>query len=379
MLTTDMAVYFGTMTFGWSQSSSVCDEAAATEMVKAFAAGGGTRLDTARIYAGGKTEPIVGATLASVPGLRVGTKAHPSQPDGLSATGIRAQLAASLEALGVKSVDEFYLHQPDTNNALEESLRAAHELKAEGLINKIGMSNYHASEVARAFELCATHGWAAPTVYQGLYNPLNRMVEAELLPVRAAAGDPATAITATNRRHLRRRRAGSLRAPGAQILRQHGCAFIAYNPLAAGLLTGKHADQSAPPKGRFLNNDNYLPRFYTNSNFDAVEQLKVACAAAEPPLTLVQATYRWLARGSALDATRGDGVLIGASSTQQAAENLAALADAAPLPPAVQAAFDGAYAGDVAAGAFKYWRSYSADMPGREGRDQGASYQAAKK
>ena len=196
MLTTDMAVYFGTMTFGWSQSSSVCDEAAATEMVKAFAAGGGTRLDTARIYAGGKTEPIVGATLASVPGLRVGTKAHPSQPDGLSATGIRAQLAASLEALGVKSVDEFYLHQPDTNNALEESLRAAHELKAEGLINKIGMSNYHASEVARAFELCATHGWAAPTVYQGLYNPLNRMVEAELLPVRAAAGDPATA-TAT--------------------------------------------------------------------------------------------------------------------------------------------------------------------------------------
>ena len=72
-------------------------------------------------------------------------------------------------------------------------------------------------------------------------------------------------------------------------------------------------------------------------------------------------------------------MLIGASSTQQAAENLAALADAAPLPPAVQAAFDGAYAGDVAAGAFKYWRSYSADMPGREGRDQGASYQAAKK
>ena len=198
MLTTDMAVYFGTMTFGWSQSSWVCDEAAATEMVKAFAAGGGTRLDTARIYAGGKTEPIVGATLASVPGLRVGTKAHPSQPDGLSDAGIRAQLAASLEALGVKTVDEFYLHQPDANNALEESLRAAHELKAEGLINKIGMSNYHASEVARAFELCATHGWAAPTVYQGLYNPLNRMVEAELLPVRAAAGDPATATATTS-------------------------------------------------------------------------------------------------------------------------------------------------------------------------------------
>ena len=110
-----------------------------------------------------------------------------------------------------------------------------------------------------------------------------------------------------------------------------------------------------------------------------MERLKAACAAAEPPLTLVQATYRWLARGSALDATRGDGVLIGASSTQQAAENLAALADAAPLPPAVQAAFDTAWdGGGCVDGSFPYWRSYSRDHPGRESLDQGASYQAAK-
>ena len=65
------------------------------------------------------------------------------------------------------------------------------------------MSNYHASEVARAMALCDAHTLAKPTVYQGLYNPLNRKVEEELLPV----------------------------------LRQYGCAFIAYNPLAAGLLT----------------------------------------------------------------------------------------------------------------------------------------------
>ena len=75
--TADMAIYFGTMTFGWSQSSSAVDEAVATEMVKSFAAGGGTRLDTARIYAGGKTEPIVGATLAAVAGMRVASEICP--------------------------------------------------------------------------------------------------------------------------------------------------------------------------------------------------------------------------------------------------------------------------------------------------------------
>jgi len=43
-------------------------------------------------------------------------------------------------------------------------------------------------QVERALDLCAAHGWARPTVYQGLYNPLNRRVEAELLPLLALRG-----------------------------------------------------------------------------------------------------------------------------------------------------------------------------------------------
>jgi len=64
----------------------------------------------------------------------------------------------------------------------------------------LGLSNYHASEVRRAFGLCSDAA-AVPSVYQGLYNPLNRKVEDELIPA----------------------------------LREAGCAFIAYNPLAAGM------------------------------------------------------------------------------------------------------------------------------------------------
>ncbi len=55
-------------------------------------------------------------------------------------------------------VDEFYLHQPDTEASLAGSLEAAHGLVQRGLVGAVGMSNYHAVEVARACALCAQHG-----------------------------------------------------------------------------------------------------------------------------------------------------------------------------------------------------------------------------
>ena len=57
-----------------------------------------------------------------------------------------------------RSVDEFYLHQPDPATPLAESLATTDALVREGKITRVGMSNYHADEVARAFALCAEHG-----------------------------------------------------------------------------------------------------------------------------------------------------------------------------------------------------------------------------
>ena len=223
-------VYLGTMNFGWAQASSVCDAPVAAEMLKRFGAYGGNRLDTARIYAGGATEPMVEAAMAAVPGdWKLGTKAHPSQDGGVGTAGLEAQLSASKTAMGHRHFAEYYLHQPDPEHALLESLEAATALRDAGAFAALGMSNYHASEVARCFDLCEKHGFAKPTVYQGLYNPLNRAVEDELLP----------------------------------LLKANGCAFIAYNPLAAGLLTGAHASVDVVAEGRFKDNPNYLPRFYT--------------------------------------------------------------------------------------------------------------------
>ena len=337
-------IYLGTMTFAWNQASHVVDDAVSAAMVQRFMASGGTRVDTARIYSEGETEPMLGRALKSTSGssnLLVGTKAHPSQPDGLSAAGMRAQLQASLDSLGMTQVEEYYLHQPDTEHALLDSLREAHEMITEGVVKVVGMSNYHADEVERAFELCEEHGLTKPTVFQGLYNPLNRAVEDKLLP----------------------------------LLKRNSCSFVAYNPLAAGLLTGRHHQTGCEdvPQGRFKNNPNYLPRFYTDPNFQAVEAIRVACEAHD--LTMVDATYCWLLRHSALSHT--DGILLGASSLEQLDANLVACSKAkeARLPPEVRQAFDDAWK-TTKQGAFPYWRSYSGDMPNRDLLPQGASYQA---
>ena len=341
-------VYFGTMNFAWQQASKYVDVATASEMLRRFRDAGGTRLDTARIYAGGATEPMVAEAMAAVEGVdwALGTKAHPSQAGGLGAEGLVAQLAASRAAHGDDAFPyaEYYLHQPDTEHALLESLEKATALWDAGAFGKLGMSNYHASEVQRCFELCDAHGFVKPTVYQGLYNPLNRAVEAELLP----------------------------------LLKANGCAFVAYNGLAAGLLTGKHASLDAVAAGRFKNNPNYLPRFYTPANFAAVASIRDACDDAG--ISMVQAAYSWVLKHSALDLENGDGVLLGASTLDQLDANIDACRDDGgdDLPGPVLAALDAAW-DTTRDGAFAYWRSYSADMPGRDTLDQGASYDAAKK
>lgn len=348
-------LYLGTMTFGWSQTSSKVDSPTALLMLEHFLEfnrksniKGPHYIDTARIYAGGKTEAIVGEVVAAVAKgseeeLLIGTKAHPSQTDGLSSRGIESQFQKSSAAMGNIGFDEYYLHQPDTEHSLLESLTKLHSMKQSGLIKTIGMSNYHVHEVQRAFELCETHNLTPPSVYQGLYNPLNRVVEKELLP----------------------------------LLRSKGCSFVAYNPLAAGLLTGKHTSVNVVQKGRFKNNENYLPRFYTEANFRAIDIIRRACDEEE--ISMIEATFRWLLCHSSLG--DNDGVLLGASSVDQLDQNLKAC-DAArekgPLSENLLRAFDEAW-NITENSAFPYWRSYSLDMPNRENLDQGASYEAKKK
>jgi aflatoxin B1 aldehyde reductase len=277
-------LHLGTMTFAWQQASSYTDDAVATDFVDRFMRAGYVEIDTARAYAGGDSEKMLGRVLKARPkgeGIVLATKAAPYLTGGLSPGGLRAQLKESTDAMQISFVDVYYLHQPDGENPLTESLKTMSELINEGLIGNYALSNYSYEETARTVEICQKEGYPLPCAFQGLYNAINRRVEAKLLP----------------------------------LLRAHGIKFVAFNPLAAGLLTGKHTREGEVKAGRFKDNSNYLDRFYKDDSFEALEKIKSACSDAG--ISMIQASYSWLMNHSALSGEHGDGVLLGASSVTQ--------------------------------------------------------------
>jgi len=335
-------LHLGNMTFDWAQASAKVDDAVATKMMDHFTAAGGVNFDTARIYAGGKSEEMAGRVMAASSShskYQIATKASPSQENGLTPAGIRGQVAKSLAALQTDKISVLYLHQPDKTSAVADSLVTLDELVKEGTIETIGLSNFSAVEVTRIMEICKAKGLTAPTVFQGLYNPINRRVQDELFPT----------------------------------LKEHGMSFVAYNPLAAGMLTGKHVKDQEVAAGRFKDNKNYLDRFYKPDTFAGLELIKAACDKHK--ITMTQATFSWMLCHSGMAAP--DGLLLGASKIEHLDQNIACCTAAAPLHNDVLEAFDGAWA-LTKADAFAYWRSYSADHPGREGLDQGGEYAVKK-
>lgn len=121
------------------------DTQIATKMIEQFVSNyqtddhGVHHIDCARIYAGGDSEKILREAMSSVTSsaLSIGTKAHPSQPGGLSEQGLLQQLEKSFDALGVASVDEYYLHQPDENTSLLESLQTTDKLGRLYIYNQL--------------------------------------------------------------------------------------------------------------------------------------------------------------------------------------------------------------------------------------------------
>jgi aryl-alcohol dehydrogenase-like predicted oxidoreductase len=97
-----------------------------------------------------------------------------------------------------------------------------------------------------------------------------------------------------------------------------GVAVVSYNPLAGGLLTGKHSRQSGPAPGtRFDGNKLYQDRYWHHDDFAAVEELRTI--AAEAGKTLVELAFQWLLSQPAVDS-----IILGASRVEQLQENLKA-------------------------------------------------------
>ncbi|XP_047438023.1 aflatoxin B1 aldehyde reductase member 3 [Mugil cephalus] len=288
----------GSMAFGGRADAEL-----SLEMVKAFLGRGHNQLDTAFMYMDGKSEEVIGGM--NLPKtVSIATKANPWNGKTLKPESVRSQLETSLQRLKTDCVDLFYLHAPDHENPIQDTLRACNELYKEGKFKEFGLSNYASWEVAEIVCLCRHNNWIVPTVYQGMYNATTRQVETELLP----------------------------------CLRNYGIRFYAYNPLAGGLLTGKYHYEdkdNTQPAGRFFGNNwaaAYRDRYWKQSHFQAIDlvlkALETVYGSEKPSLT--SAAMRWMYHHSQLKGDFGDGVIIGMSTMEQLQQNLAA-AEEGPL------------------------------------------------
>jgi 1-deoxyxylulose-5-phosphate synthase len=248
----------GTMTFG-----SQVDKAEAQGMVAMCIASGVNFFDTANVYNQGASEEILGQVLGEQrKDVIVATKVRgkmqgPGEYEGLSKESIRVALEHSLRRLGTDYIDLYYLHQPDYNTPIEETLETMDALRREGKIRYTGASNFSAWQLCEMHWICEKNGWQPPLVAQPMYNLLARGIEQEYL----------------------------------SFTRRFEVANVCYNPLAGGLLSGKQSQEQGPlANTRFDGNAMYLNRYWHKQYFDAVEELRRI--AKDAGLTLVQLADR---------------------------------------------------------------------------------------
>ncbi len=300
-------VVLGAVAFGKPKETTrdhpLSSDESCNNLLRAFVDLGGEEVDTSRVYQNGNCEAVIGRVQAGHE-VRIGTKYHPSLEGGPG-----AQMEQTLAALQRDSVSIYYIHMPSTEIVLEDTLAEINRCHAAGQFDAFGLSNFPAWQVVEIAQFCKREGFVMPTVYQGVYNALNRTAEYELLPV----------------------------------LRNYGIRYYTHGSLASGFLTGKYARGVAPLKGvdRFAQSrriKQYEERYlHRPEMFDALDAITAAASAAG--ISTLEAATRWTQHHSAVDGALGDAVLIGVSRIEQL-EPIMAASKNGPLPEPVVEAFE---------------------------------------
>jgi 1-deoxyxylulose-5-phosphate synthase len=284
------------MTFGLQ-----CDEPTSVTILDRAADGGVDFVDTSDAYplggdlsTRGITEGILGRWLH---GKRdrfiVATKCFaPTGPapfdGGNSRKHIMSAVEASLRRLQTDYIDLYQLHGYDRQTPIDETLGALDDLVHQGKVRYLGCSNFLTYQLVRAVGRTETLGLARLDCVQPRYNLLFREIEREMLPYCA----------------------------------EDGIGVIPYNPIAGGLLSGKHSRAAAPTEGsRFTLGTaagTYQDRYWHDRQFDTVEAL--GRLAQEAGLSLVTLSVAWVLANQAITAP-----IIGASRPGQLDDSLAAV------------------------------------------------------
>lgn len=220
---------------------------------------------------------------------KVANRQGPGPNDlGLSRKHIIRAVEESLRRLDTDYLDLYYAHTPDDTTPIDETLRAFDYLVQQGKVRYIACSNFSAWQLVKALWVSEQYNLARFDCIQSPYNLITRDIEYELLPCCASEGIGVTV----------------------------------YNPLAAGLLTGKHDPSKSPaPDTRFSLKSigpTYYERYWSPVNFQAVAHLKQIADAHGRSLS--QFSLAWVLNNPLVSST-----IIGVSSMEQLEENIGAL------------------------------------------------------
>ena len=200
----------GTMTWGRDT-----DEIEAADQCRAFLDAGGNFLDTAATYGDGDSERVIGGLIGSLfnrDEVIIATKAGINFSDGTrrvdaSRHSLIAELDRSLNRLGTDFVDIWQIHNWDEVTPLDDTLSALDYAYTTGRARYVGVSHYSGWQLARAATKQQSNSMKAPlTTIQGEYSLLNRNAEFEIIDAAVECG----------------------------------LGFLAWAPLARGVLTGKY-------------------------------------------------------------------------------------------------------------------------------------------
>lgn len=187
------SICLGTMTFG-----TPVGETEAVRLTHWAIDHGINFIDTANIYEGytryigspgGVSEQILGKALQGkrnqvILATKVGMKIGPADDDeGLSRKHVMREIDRSLNRLQCEYVDLYYMHKPDTNTPLAESVQTFNDLIDMGKVRYWAISNFSTEQISDVLSVCDENGWRRPVALQPHYSLLKRDIEKDVLPL----------------------------------------------------------------------------------------------------------------------------------------------------------------------------------------------------
>lgn len=291
------------LSFGsWVTFDNQLDTNLALECMQAAHDAGCNFFDNAEVYAGGKSETIMGEALRELAWPRwsyvLTTKlywgihgADPNMQNTLNRKYLMQGIDGSLERFGMDFVDVVYCHRPDPHTPLEETVWAMSDIVSSGKALYWGTSEWSADEIRGAIEIAERHHLHKPVTEQSQYNLIERSkVEEEY----------------------------------ARVYADYGYGNTIWSPLASGLLTGKYRDGIPEDSRASLAGYGWLAKQITAAGaIERVERLRpiadrLGCSMAQ--LALAWATLHPMVST----------VITGASKVSQVHQNFEAV-DVIPL------------------------------------------------